>query len=76
MNPTFDNRFTRELPADPEEANFLRQVMGACYSRVTPTAMPAPKLASFSQDVLDLPIKVDGSTVLTFKDVAIARRTF
>ena len=33
---TFDNRFTRELPADPEAANRRRQVMGACYSLVAP----------------------------------------
>ena len=70
MNPTFDNRFTRELPADPEEANFLRQVMGACYSRVTPTAMPAPKLASFSQDVLDLlGLDVDPHSCSDFAEV-------
>ncbi len=30
----FDNRFTRELPADPDETNQPRQVMGACFSRV------------------------------------------
>jgi len=27
---TFDNRFTRELPADPEPRNYPRQVPGAC----------------------------------------------
>jgi hypothetical protein len=27
---SFDNRFTRELPADPETANFCRQVQEAC----------------------------------------------
>ncbi|MEF2550893.1 efflux RND transporter permease subunit [Aurantimonas sp. A2-1-M11] len=38
--------------------------------------LKVPGLIEDAQDVLDLPIKVDGSTVLTFKDVAIARRTF
>ena len=31
---TFDNSFTRELPADPETENYRRQVKQACYSRV------------------------------------------
>ena len=30
----FDNRFVRELPADPETANRRRQVVGACYSQI------------------------------------------
>ncbi|SJZ81290.1 efflux RND transporter permease subunit [Consotaella salsifontis] len=38
--------------------------------------LKVPGLIEDVPDVLDLPIKVDGSTVLTFKDVAIARRTF
>ena len=37
----FDNRFTRELPADAREDNQRRQVLGACYSRVRPTAVSA-----------------------------------
>jgi hypothetical protein len=39
---TFDNRFVRELPGDPEPANFRRQVTRACYSRVLPTPAAAP----------------------------------
>ena len=33
----FDNRFVRELPGDPEQGRHVRQVHGACYSRVEPT---------------------------------------
>ena len=54
----FDNRFAAELPADPEARNFRRQVSGACYSRVTPQAAPAPQLVAWSSEaaaLLDLP---------------------
>ncbi len=39
----FDNRFYHQLPADPSEANSPRQVFNACYSKVKPTAVVAPK---------------------------------
>jgi uncharacterized protein YdiU (UPF0061 family) len=55
---TFDNRFTRELPADPETTNRRRQVLGACYSRVQPRKVTAPRLVAFSREtaaLLDLP---------------------
>ena len=32
----FDNRFTRELPADQTQSNSPRQVVKACFSRVEP----------------------------------------
>ena len=44
----FDNRFVRELPADPETANHRRQVIGACYSRVLPTKVARPQLVAYS----------------------------
>lgn len=50
----FDNRFTRELPADPETANRTRQVRNACYSRVLPAQVSNPRLISYSRDVADL----------------------
>ncbi len=55
----FDNRFVRELPADPEPANFRRQVIGASYSRVAPTPAVRPQLVAYSREVaqlLDLPV--------------------
>ncbi|MGR8941630.1 MAG: protein adenylyltransferase SelO [Gammaproteobacteria bacterium] len=50
----FDNRFIRELPGDPETANFRRQVENACYSRVNPTQVAAPQLAAYSSEVAAL----------------------
>ena len=58
---TFDNRFVRELPADPETANHRRQVIGACYSRVLPTKVARPQLVAYSREVarqLDLTSEV------------------
>jgi len=50
----FDNRFTRDLPADPETLNRRRQVTGACYSLVDPTPVAAPRLVAYSREVADL----------------------
>ena len=50
----FDNRFTRELPADPLTHNQRRQVAGACYSRVQPKPMAAPRLVAFWPEVAAL----------------------
>ena len=51
---TFDNRFTRELPADPQSKNFIRQVQRACFSRVLPTPVVRPQLVAYSREVADL----------------------
>lgn len=51
---SFDNVFTRELPADPETSNSRRQVMDACYSRVLPTPVAAPQLVAWSDEVCKL----------------------
>jgi len=50
----FTNRFTRELPADPNPENDRRQVHGACFSRVAPTATAAPELIAHSREVAEL----------------------
>jgi len=50
----FDNRFTSLLPSDPEPRNFRRQVQKACYSRVMPTPVAAPKLIAYSREVCQL----------------------
>jgi serine/tyrosine/threonine adenylyltransferase len=50
----FDNRFSRELPADPQVTNFRRQVHGACYSRVAPTPVAAPHLIAYAREVAEL----------------------
>ena len=54
----FDNRYARELPADPVAENYRRQVSGACYSRVRPTPVRAPRLVAWAPEaaaLLDLP---------------------
>ena len=51
---SFDNRFTRELPADPETANFCRQVQGACYSRVQPAQVARPQLLACANEVAQI----------------------
>ena len=50
----FDNRFTRELPADANAVNSRRQVQNAGYSRVEPTKVAAPELVAFSREVAEL----------------------
>jgi uncharacterized protein YdiU (UPF0061 family) len=47
----FDNRFVRELPADPVEERRPRQVLRACYSRVAPDPVKAPWLVAHSREV-------------------------
>ncbi len=50
----FDNAFVRSLRADAETGPRLRQVHGAHYSRVDPTAVIAPRLVAHSCEVADL----------------------
>lgn len=50
----FDNRFTRELPADPDTSNNRRQVYAACYSRVLPSPVAAPQMVAYSREVAEL----------------------
>ena len=50
---TFDNRFTRELPADPETSNARRQVTRACYSRVQPAKVSQPQLVAYAWEVAE-----------------------
>jgi uncharacterized protein YdiU (UPF0061 family) len=50
----FDNRFVRELPADPQPGNHRRQVHGALYSPVAPTPVARPTLIAHSSEVAAL----------------------
>ena len=47
----FENTFVDEMPADPVLTNVPRAVRNACYTRVDPTAVPAPKLLGWSDAV-------------------------
>ena len=53
MLPLFDNRFTSELPGDPETSLRPRQVLGACWSPVSPTPVFAPRLLAHSPDMAE-----------------------
>lgn len=50
----FVNRFTAQLPADPETSNQPRQVSRASYSRVKPQLAPAPKVVAYAREVAEL----------------------
>ncbi|MCC5953257.1 MAG: YdiU family protein [Acidimicrobiia bacterium] len=50
----FHNRFTAALPADPDTTNHRRQVEGAAYSRVSPTAVSSPTTVAVAPEVADL----------------------
>ena len=50
----FDNRFVRELPADPETGPRVRQVHKALFSRVGPTPVAGPRLVAHSPEVAAL----------------------
>ncbi|MYF09727.1 MAG: YdiU family protein [Gammaproteobacteria bacterium] len=50
----FDNRFTRELPADPITGSARRQIRGALYSRVSPMPVVAPELLAYAIEVAEL----------------------
>jgi len=49
----FDNRFTSELPADPEAGPATRAVAGAAYSRVEPVATPGPRIVAWTSDLAE-----------------------
>ncbi len=51
MKLQIDDTFVKELPSDPEERNFPRQVAEACYSFVKPTKTKNPQLLHISKDM-------------------------
>lgn len=54
----FDNLVLSSLPIDSNQQNYVRQVAGACFSKVTPTPVEAPQLVAYSAEamgLLDLP---------------------
>jgi serine/tyrosine/threonine adenylyltransferase len=48
------NNFVNQLPADQLETNERRQVLGACFSKVSPTPCKNPILIAYSEEVADL----------------------
>jgi uncharacterized protein YdiU (UPF0061 family) len=53
-NLKINNRFTAELPADPNETNEIRQVKNALFSYVNPAKPTEPKLIHASEEVAEL----------------------
>lgn len=47
----FEDTFVRALPADPVADNVSRQVRDACYTRVDPTPVRAPRLLAWADAV-------------------------
>jgi len=71
----FTNRFTRELPGDPEPHNSRRQVRQACWSGVSPTPVAAPRLVAYAREVADLlDIEVTPKNEQTFAEVFSGNR--
>ena len=50
----FENTFVQELPGDAVTANYPRAVRNACYTRVDPTPVPAPRLLGWSKAAGDM----------------------
>lgn len=50
---TWDDRFLRSLPVDPDTNNRTRQVRGAVASLVEPTEVADPKIQAHSADLAD-----------------------
>ena len=50
----FDNLALRALPIDAEEDNFVRQVSGACFSRVKPTPVEKPETVAYAAQAMQV----------------------
>lgn len=50
----WEHRFTDTLPADPHPVNRRRQVLGAAFTDVPPTAVAAPRTLAWSPEVAQL----------------------
>lgn len=59
----FDNAALRKLPLDPSDEPGVRQVKGACFSRVTPQPLTKPRFVAVSHEALAL-LGLDGDEVL------------
>ena len=50
----FDNLALKALPIDKEVKNFVRQVSGACFSRVEPTPVENATMVAYSPQAMSL----------------------
>jgi len=70
---SFADQFVRALPGDARSDNGVRQVLGACYSRVEPTAVPAPELLALVPEVAAL-LDLDTTPTPELVDVLAGNR--
>ncbi len=68
--PVFSDLFTKELIADLESENFIRQVSTANFSYCQPVQPKAPNLLSYSKEVADL-LQINTSNSLSAEWQAI-----
>lgn len=66
----YDPRFVRALPGDPDLDPRPRQVHGALWSTVRPTAVTAPRLLAHAPEVLEL-LGLDPDVVATAEFAAV-----
>lgn len=59
----FDNIALKKLPLDPSEEPGVRQVKGACFSRVKPQPLTKPRFVAVSHKALEL-LGLNGEEVL------------
>lgn len=59
----FDNVALKKLPLDPSEEQGVRQVKGACFSRVTPQPLTKPRFVAVSHQAQAL-LGLDGEEVV------------
>ncbi|XP_058501163.1 selenoprotein O1 isoform X2 [Solea solea] len=59
----FDNVALRKLPLDPSEEPGVRQVKGACFSRVKPQPLTKPRFVAVSHEALSL-VGLSGDEVM------------
>lgn len=59
----FDNQALKKLPVDPSEESGVRQVKGACFSRVKPQPLTRPRFVAVSPPALAL-LGLSGEEVL------------
>ncbi|HSN30892.1 MAG TPA: protein adenylyltransferase SelO family protein, partial [Kofleriaceae bacterium] len=69
----FADRFVRTLPADARTDLRTREVLGACYSRVQPTAVAKPELIVVVPEVAAL-VGLDPTPTPALADVLAGNR--
>ncbi len=73
----FDNLALRVLPIDPEEENYIRQVSGACFSKVKPTPVEKPETVAYAANAMQVSIdtKICAALALNYVVFSMCRAT-